>query len=59
MVTHELIHSLGGTNSNMANVMAPFVGVNSSGNQAWGVDCIVNKLPGLRNQASSPPLACY
>jgi len=59
MVTHELIHSLGGTNSNMANVMAPFVGVNSSGNQAWGVDCIVNKLPGLRSQASSPPLACY
>lgn len=58
MVTHELIHSRG-YQFEYGKRHGSFRGVNSSGNQAWGVDCIVNKLPSLRNQLSLPTLTCY
>ncbi|WP_157256297.1 hypothetical protein [Pelomonas sp. Root1217] len=49
-VVHELLHALGASDSKTGslNIMSDFQGVNSSGNQAWGVGCIVDKLPGLR-----------
>lgn len=55
VLVHELIHALNGSDSakDGANIMSAFIGVNSSKNQAWGVDCIVNKLPSLRG--SVPP----
>jgi hypothetical protein len=65
VVTHELIHSLGGSDSatDDMNIMSRFHGVNSAQNQASGVDCIVNKLPALRSSAPPPPpsspLACF
>jgi len=63
-VVHELLHSLGASDSvvsatNGPNIMSPFTGVNTSGNQAWKVGCIVEKLPGLRGEPAQPrPPVC-